>query len=221
MIVQTKPKLDQKLKILFDKLLGATEKTMPMHHKFIKTLDVNLRDLFMQYFSYIYKYDLKEYELMKRRNVNNDKRIIDGILQIILDYKDSEIWKTDHVTLVRGVTLGAMYQIQYRSYRHDPFPLALFLNSFDQKHQNFQAINLHYLMPSFREFFISKVLSMNSPRIASDKLPILTLDMVKQIIPDLGLAYRNYKAEEIKVIERIHHTRWNTYMKIDGKYILS
>ena len=219
MIVRVKPKLDLKLKKLFDRLLKTENKTLPLHFKFIKNMTPELRDQFMEYFSYTTKYDLKEYELIKRRFRNNEKLLIDNILDIITDYKDNAIWKTDHLKQVRGIYLGSMYQIKYKNYQHDPFPLALFLNTYDYKHQNFQAMNLHYFVPQFRHYFIDKVLQLNKPRIATKKPPILTMDMVKTIIPNLGIAFRNYKAEEIKVIEKINHSRWKTYLEIDKRNV--
>ena len=219
MIVRIKPKLDPTLKKLFDKLLKIDNKTLPLHYKFLKSLTPELRDLFMEYFSYKTKYDLKEYELLKRRFRNNERMLLDGILDIITDYKDNTIWKTNHLKQVRGIYLGSMYQIKYRNYQHDPFPLALFLNTYDNTHQNFQAINLHYFVPHFRHYFIDKILQLNKPRIATKKPPILTMDMVKTIIPNLGIAFRNYKAEEIKVIEKINHSRWKTYLEIDKRNV--
>ena len=179
-----------------------------------------LRDQFMNYFSYTAKFDLKEYDLIKRQFRNNEKKVIDGILDIITDYKDNEVWKNDHRALVRGIYLGSMYQIKYRNYKHDPFPLALFLNAYDDKHQNFQAINLHYFVPQFRNYFVSQILKLNKPRIIKKQEPILTMQMVKKLIPDLGVAFRNYKAEEIKVIEKINHQRWITYLQVDDRKII-
>jgi hypothetical protein len=121
--------------------------------------------------------------------------------------------------MVRGIKLGQMYQIKYRNYKHDPFPLVIFLNDYDSKFQNFHAINLHYLIPSFREYFVKYILKINDPRIKSKKAPILTLEMVRKIIPELSLAYRNYKAEEIKVIEQISHRRWISYLSIDKRKV--
>lgn len=219
MIVRVKPKLDPQLKKLFDKLLQTEDKTLPLHFKFIKNMTPDLRDQFMNYFSYTTKYDLKEYDLVKIKFKNNEKMLIDTMLDIVTDYKDSSVWKTDHLKQVRGIYLGSMYQIKYRNYQHDPFPLALFLNTYDSNHQNFHAINLHYFVPEFREYFIDKVLQINKPRIVSDKQPILTMDIVKHIIPNLGLAFRSYKAEEIKVIEKINYSRWKTYLDIDQRRI--
>ena len=73
MIIRVKPKIDNKLKKLFDRLLATTDKTLPLHLKFLKNLTPELRDLFMDYFSYTTKYDLKEYNLMKQRFKNNEK----------------------------------------------------------------------------------------------------------------------------------------------------
>lgn len=219
MIVKIKPKIDPKLKQLFDKLLSTTDKTLPLHFQFLKNLTPLLRDQFMNYFSYSRKYDLKEYNLLKQKYKNNERMLLDGILDLVTDYKDTEIWKTDHLTRVRGIYLGAMYQIKYRNYQHDPFPLALFLNTYDGVHQNFQAINLHYFIPEFRTYFIDRVLTMNKPRIVQGQDPILTLPMVRMLIPDLGLAFRNYKATEIKVIEKINYTRWKTYLEIDKRKV--
>lgn len=165
MIIRVKPKIDNKLKKLFDRLLATTDKTLPLHLKFLKNLTPELRDLFMDYFSYTTKYDLKEYNLMKQRFKNNEKLLIDGILDMVTDYKDSEIWKTDHMKLVRGIYLGSMYQIKYKNFQHDPFPLAIFLNTYDNIHQNFQAINLHYFTPTYRNFFVDQILKVNKPRI--------------------------------------------------------
>jgi hypothetical protein len=219
MIVRVKPRLDPKLKKLFDRLLKTEDKTLPLHFKFLKNMTPELRDQFMEYFSYTTKYDLKEYELVKRRFKNNEKLLIDNMLDIVTDFKDSEVWKTDHLKQVRGIYLGSMYQIKYRNYQHDPFPLALFLNTYDGTHQNFQAINLHYFVPQFRKYFIDKILTMNKPRIVAEKPPILTMEMVNKLVPSLGMAYRSYKAEEIKVIEKINHSRWKTYLEIDNRNI--
>ena len=155
MIVKIKPKIDPKLKQLFDKLLSTTDKTLPLHFQFLKNLTPLLRDQFMNYFSYSRKYDLKEYNLLKQKYKNNERLLLDGILDLVTDYKDTEIWKTDHLTRVRGIYLGTMYQIKYRNYQHDPFPLALFLNTYDGVHQNFQAINLHYFIPEFRQLMMT------------------------------------------------------------------
>lgn len=219
MIIKIKPKIDDKTKKLFEKLLSTTDKTYPLHFKFIKTLPIDMRDLLMSYFSYTRKIDLKEYEQFKLRYKTNDRLMIDSILSIIMDYKESEIWKDDQPTLIRGINLGTLYQIQYKNYQHDPFPLAFFLNQYDSKHGNFQAINLHYFIPSFREHFLKQVLQINKPRIASNKPIILTMDIVKKLVPDLGIALRNYKGSKIKVIEPISHTRWLTYLKIESKKI--
>ena len=219
MIIRVKPKIDSKLKKLFDKLLATTDKTLPLHLRFLKNMTPDIRDQFMNYFSYKTKYDLKEYELIKRRYKNNEKLLIDKILEIVIDYKDSAIWKTDHLKMVRGIQLGQMYQIQYKAYKHDPYPLAIFLNTYDEIHQNFNAVNLHYFVPQFREYFVKQIIKFNSPRIKSDKDPILTMPMVEKIIPNLGIAYRNYKAEKIKVIEKISHHRWLTYLEIDKRNI--
>ena len=220
MIIRVKPKIDLKLKKMFDRLLTTTNKTLPLHLKFLKNMTPELRDEFMNYFTYTVKFDLKEYDLIKRRFRNNERKVIDGILDIITDYKDNEVWKNDHRALVRGIYLGSMYQIKYRNYKHDPFPLAIFLNAYDDKHQNFHAINLHYLIPQFRNHFVKQILKMNKPRIMKKKEPILTMDMVKKMIPDLGVAFRNYKAEEIKVIEKINHHRWITYLQVDDRKII-
>jgi len=219
MIVRIKPKIDRKLKKLFDKLLSTTDKTLPLHYKFLKNLTPDLRDKFMEYFSYKTKYDLKEYDLTKRKYKNNQKLLLDNILDIVTDYKDDAIWKNDHLRIVRGIKLGQMYQIKYKNFKHDPFPLVIFLNTYDSKFQNFNAINLHYLVPQFREYFVKYILKLNDPRIKADKLPILTLAMAEKIIPNLSMAYRNYKAEEIKVIEQISHKRWITYLSIDKRKI--
>jgi len=219
MIVRVRPKLDIKLKRLFDKLLSTTDKTLPLHYKFLKNMTPDLRDQFMNYFSYKTKYDLKEYELTKRKYKNNEKMLIDSMLNIITDYKDEHIWKNDHLKIVRGVQLGQMYQIKYREYKHDPFPLVIFLNTYDEKFQNFNAINLHYLVPQFRHYFVKHILQLNAPRIKSNKSPILTMPMVEKILPFLGIAYRNYKAESIKVIEKISHHRWESYLEIDKRNI--
>lgn len=219
MIVRVKPKLDNKLKILFDKLLATNDKTLPLHYKFLKNLTPELREMFMQYFSFTTKYDLKEYELLKRQYKNNQKLLLDSILDLVTDYKASEVWKTNHLKMVRGIYLGTMYQIKYKNYQHDPFPLAIFLNTYDSSHQNFQAINLHYFVPQFREYFIEQILRMNKPRIMSNQEPILTMQMVNKLIPNLGIAFRNYKATEIKVIEKINHTRWKTYLEIDKRRV--
>ena len=219
MIVRVKPKIDIKLKKLFDKLLATTDKTLPLHYRFLKNMTSDMRDQFMNYFSYTSKYDLKEYELTKRKFKNNEKLLLDNMLDIVTDYKDDAIWKNDHIKLVRGVQLGQMYQIKYKDFQHDPFPLVIFLNTYDGTHQNFNAINLHYLVPQFRQYFVKHILKLNSPRIKSDKSPILTMPMVEKIIPDLGIAYRNYKAESIKVIEKISHTRWESYLEIDKRNI--
>lgn len=219
MIVRVKPKIDIKLKKIFDRLLDSKDKTIPNHFRFVQNMTPEMRDQFMQYFSYTTKYDLKEYELSKRKYKNNERLLIDSMLDIITDYKDSAIWKTDHLKQVRGIYLGSMYQIKYKNYQHDPFPLALFLNTYDGTHQNFQAINLHYFLPQFRDYFIDKIIAMNKPRIVSNQEPILTMDMVNKLIPDLGMAFRNYKAEEIKVIEKINYSRWKTYLQIDNRNI--
>jgi hypothetical protein len=220
MIVRVKPKIDVKLKKLFDKLLATTDKTLPLHFKFLKNMSPDLREQFMEYFSYTTKYDLKEYELLKRRYKNNEKLLLDSMLDLVTDYKDTEVWKTDHLKLVRGIYLGSMYQIKYRNYQHDPFPLALFLNTYEGTHQNFQAINLHYFVPQFRDYFIDKIISMNKPRIMKKQEPILTMQMVNKVIPNLSIAFRNYRAEEIKVIEKINYTRWKTYLQIDNRKVV-
>jgi len=219
MIVRIKPKIDRKLKKIFDKLLSTTDKTLPLHYKFLKNMTPDIRDQFMNYFSYKTKYDLKEYEILKRKYKNNTKLLLDSILDLVTDYKDSAVWKTDHIKIVRGIKLGQMYQIKYKNYQHDPFPLVIFLNSYDSKFQNFNAINLHYLIPVFREFFVKQILKINGPRIKSGKMPILTFEMVRKIIPELSLAYRNYKAEEIKVIEEVSYKRWLSYLEIDKRNI--
>lgn len=219
MIIRIRPKLTPELKRIFDKLLSNTDKTIPNHYKFFKAMPVEMRDEFMNYFSFLSQYDLKEYELNKRRYKNNEKVMLDTIMSIITDYKDSEIWKNDHLKLVRGIHLGSMYQIKYKNYQHDPFPLAIFLNTYDATHQNFQAINLHYFLPTYREYFVDRILKINQPRLARGQEPILTLPLVENLIPRLGLAYRNYKAEEIKVIEKISCHRWKTYLKIDHRKV--
>lgn len=219
MIVKIKPHLENDIKVLFDRLLATDDKTLPNHFKFLKSMNPDLRDKFMQYFSYKTKYDLKEYEQVKRKYKNNERIMIDNMLSMVTDYKSSHVWKTDHLKMVRGIYLGNMYQIKYKNYQHDPFPLAIFLNTYDEAHQNFQAINLHYFMPTFRDFFVDKILKINKPRISTGKDPILTLELAKQMIPVLGLAFRNYKATEIKVIERISHTRWKTYLQIDHRQV--
>ena len=219
MIVKTKPKIDQKIITFFDKFLKSTNKTLPHHQRFIKNMDDKTKDMFMNYFSWKYKYDLKEYEKLKIRFKSNVKRLNDSILEMITDYKDSKVWKTDHLKTVRGITLGAMYQIQYKGFKHDKFPLAIFLNKYDSKHQNFQAINLHYFSKAYRTYFVDQILKMNQPRIAAKQVPIVTLDMVKKILPKVGMALRNYKAEEIRVIEQISHTRWTTYLEIDKRVV--
>lgn len=220
MIIRKKPKLDIKLKKMFDRLLSTTDKTLPLHFKFLKNMTYDVREQFIEYFSYTTKYDLREYEILKRRYKNNEKMLLDSMLDLVTDYKDSNVWKTDHLKKVRGIYLGSMYQIKYRNYQHDPFPLALFLNTYDAKHQNFQAINLHYFIPRFREYFVDRVIKLNKPRIIKNQNPILTTDLVKKLVPDLGIAFRNYKAEEIKVIEKINHTRWKTYLQIDKRKVV-
>jgi len=220
MIIHVKPKIDPKLKTMFDKLLAADDKTLPHYYKFLRSMPPEMRDMFMEYFSFTTKFDLKEYELVKRTFRTNEKHIIDWILDILTDYKDNEIWKNDHRGLVRGIYLGSMYQIKYRNYKHDPFPLALFLNTYDDEHQNFQAINLHYFIPTYRNYFIEQVLKMNKPRILKDQEPILTLPMVKRLVPDLGVAFRNYRAEGIKVIEKINPNRWVTYLQVDDRKVI-
>lgn len=219
MIIKIKPKIDIKLKQLFDKLLSTTDKTLPLHFKFLKNLTPELRDQFMDYFSYSTKYDLKEYNLLKQKYKNNEKLLLDSMLDLVTDYKSSEVWKTDHLEVVRGIHLGTMYQIKYRNYQHDPFPLALFLNTYDSIHQNFQAINLHYFIPEFRKYFIDQILQINKPRIMNNHPPILNIQMVNKLIPNLGIAFRNYKAEEIKVIEKINFSRWKTYLDIDNRRV--
>lgn len=219
MIVRIKPKIQPKLKRLFNKLIQVTDQNLPMHYKFLKNLTPELREQFMAYFSYIYKYDLKDYDILKRQYKNNEKMLLDGILSIIIDFKDNEVWKSNQLELVRGIYLGQLYQIQYRNYNHDPFPLAIFLNSYDNTHQNFQAINLHYFPFSFREYFIKTILKINNPRIKSGKPPILTPQMTTKLIPQLSMAYRNYKAEEIKVVEKVSHRRWLSYLAIDRRTI--
>ncbi|RLC45925.1 MAG: hypothetical protein DRH57_07075 [Candidatus Cloacimonadota bacterium] len=220
MIVRIKPKVPVNLKKLFDKLIQVTDQNLPMHYKFLKNLTPELRELFMSYFSFIYKYDLREYDLLKRKFKTNERMLLDGILSIIVDFKDNEVWKNNQLKLVRGIYLGQLYQIQYRNYKHDPFPLAIFLNSYDSTHQNFQAINLHYFDRSFREYFIKTILRINNPRIKSGKPPILSSQMVTKLIPQLSMAYRNYKAEEIKVVEKISHRRWVSYLSIDKRTII-
>lgn len=220
MIVKRKPKVDLKLKKMFDKLLATTDKTLPLHLRFLKNMTPDMRELFMEYFSYTVKYDLKEYELMKRRYKNNEKLLLDSMLDMVTDYKDSAVWKTDHLKMVRGIYLGSMYQIKYKAFQHDPFPLAIFLNTYDSNHQNFQAINLHYFVPQFREYFVGKILDLNKPRMTKKQEPILTSQMVKQLIPNLGIAFRNYKAEEMRVIEKINHNRWKTYLQIDNRKVI-
>jgi hypothetical protein len=93
------------------------------------------------------------------------------------------------------------------------------LNTYDTKHQNFHAINLHYFIPQFREYFVDRVLDINKPRISQNQEPILTMQMVNKLIPDIGLAFRNYKAEEIRIIEKINHNRWKTYLQIDSRKV--
>jgi len=219
MIVRIKPHVDAKLKVLFEKLLSTDDRTLPNHYKFLKSMTKDMRDLFMDYFSYTTKYDLKEYEQVKRQYKNNERLLLDSMLNMVTDYKSSEVWKTDNLKMVRGIYLGNMYQIKYRNYHHDPFPLALFLNTYDEAHQNFQAINLHYFLPQFRDYFIDRVLTLNKPRLVSEQEPILTLSMAQQLMPSLGLAFRNYKATEIKVIEKISHQRWKTYLQIDHRRV--
>jgi len=220
MIIRTKPVIVPKLKELFDRLLTTTDKTLPLHFRFLKNMTPDLRQQFMEYFSFITKYDLKEYDLMKIRYKNNERLLLDGMLDLVTDFKDSAIWKTDHLKQVRGVYLGSMYQIKYKNFKHDPFPLAIFLNTYDQRHQNFQAINLHYFIRTFRDHFVDQILRLNKPRIVKNQDPILTLQIVKKIIPDLGIAFRHYKAEEIKIIEQVHHTRWKTYLQIDNRSVI-
>lgn len=220
MIVRVKPKVEYRLKKLFDKLLSTTDKTLPLHYKFLKKLPLELREQFMQYFSYKTKYDLKEYELLKRRYKHNERVMLESILDIVTDYKDSTLWKTNHLKQVRGIYLGSIYQIKYRAYKHDPFPLALFLNTYDSTHQNFQAINLHYFIPQYREYFVDQVLRINKPRIMNKMEPIFTMEMANKLMPNLGVAFRNYKAEEIKVIEKISHARWKTYLQIDDRKLV-
>lgn len=220
MIVRNKPKIDIKLKKMFDRLLTTTDKTLPLHFKFLKNMTPDLREQFMEYFSYSRKYDLREYEILKRRFKNNEKLLLDSMLDLVTDFKDGEIWKTDHLKKVRGIYLGSMYQIKYKNFQHDPFPLALFLNTYDERYQNFQAINIHYFVPSFREYFVDKILKLNNPRLSQKKEPILTMQMVNKIIPNLSIAFRNYKAEEIKVVEKISHTRWKSYLKIDKRKVV-
>ena len=67
MVVRIKPKVPVNLKKLFDKLIQVTDQNLPMHYKFLKNLTPELRELFMSYFSFVYKYDLKEYDLLKRK----------------------------------------------------------------------------------------------------------------------------------------------------------
>jgi hypothetical protein len=76
MIVRKKPKIDRKLKKLFDKLLSTSDKTIPLHYKFLKNMTPDIRDKFMEYFSYTTKYDLKEYDVLKRRYKNNEKMLL-------------------------------------------------------------------------------------------------------------------------------------------------
>ncbi len=219
MIVRVKPKIDNQLKKLFDRLLSTSDKTLPLHFKFIKNMTPDLREQFMEYFSYSNNYDLKEYNLLKNKFKNNEKLFLDGILDIVMDFKDSEVWKNDHLKNVRGIYLGSMYQIRYRNYQHDPFPLAIFLNTYDAQHQNFQAINLHYFVPQFRKYFVEQIITLNKPRIIAGQEPILTLQMTNKLIPHLGIAFRNYKASEIKVVEKINPSRWQTYLEIDKRKV--
>jgi hypothetical protein len=219
MVVKTKPKIDFKLQKYFDKLLNATSKTLPHYERFLLNLTPELLDLFMQYFSYKFKYDLKEYQRMKIKYRNNHKMLIDWVMSVLMDYKDINIWKTNQSQIIRGIKLGEMYQIRYANYHHDPFPLAIFLNSYDNKHQNFHAVNLHYLLEPFRKKFIQFVLRMNQPRIYMKKDPILTYEMCKKILPEPSIAYRNYKASYIKVIEKINVKRWEYYINIDKRKV--
>ena len=95
----------------------------------------------------------------------------------------------------------------------------IFLNTYDNIHQNFQAINLHYFTPTYRNFFVDQILKVNKPRIMKGLSPILTVGMVNKLVPNLGIAFRHYKAEEIKVIEKINFSRWKTYLQIDNRKI--
>ena len=219
MIVRIKPKIQPNLKRLFDKLIQVTDQNLPMHYKFLKNLTPELREQFMAYFSFLYKYDLKDYDLLKRKYKTNEKMLLDGILAIIVDFKDNEVWKSNQLQLVRGIYLGQLYQIKYRNYQHDPFPLAIFLNTYDGTHQNFQAINLHYFPFAFREYFLKTILKINNPRIKTGKPPILNYQMTTKLIPKLSVAYRNYKAEEIKVVEKVSYRRWLSYLAIDKRTV--
>ena len=81
MIIRVKPKIDNKLKKLFDRLLATTDKTLPLHLKFLKNLTPELRDLFMDYFSYTTKYDLKEYNLTDgiKSVLDRYQKLTDGV----------------------------------------------------------------------------------------------------------------------------------------------
>jgi hypothetical protein len=219
MIIRNKPKIDFKLKKLFDKLINTSSKSFPHYEKFLLNLTPKLLDDFMNYFSYKFKYDLKEYEKNKLKYRNNHKLLVEWVISVLMDFKEINIWKINQSQIIKGITLGEMYQIRYLQYHHDPFPLVIFLNSYDDKHQNFNAVNLHYFIPPFRKKFIEFILRMNQPRLSMKKQPIFTYDMCKRILPETSIAYRNYKAKYIKVVEKINVKRWNFYLDIDKRKV--
>jgi len=219
MIVRIKPKIPNSLKREFDKIIKAPEKNFQQHYRYIKNLSSDIRTLFMEYISYKFKIDMKEYQKLTRYEKLNLKKIVDYILSVLVEIKNKTVWKdTSH--MVKGVYLGEMYYMKYRNFEHDPFPLAIFLNTFDNQHHNFHAINLHYLTRSMRTFVVNAILKANKARIQARKNPIVTYDLVKKILPTPHIAYRNYKAKHIKLIEKIDHHRWQTYIRIDDRKVI-
>jgi len=216
LVILKKPQIDLKTQQIFDKFIKLDSKNLPQNEKFIKTLTPILLDKLIEYISWKYKVDIEGYDEAKKKYKFNKQKFYDWVLGFIVDFKQSYIWlvKNQH-ELVMGIYLGELYQIKYLNYEHDPFPLALFLNSYDKRHENFHAINLHYLKYSFRDYFLKTVLYFNKTRINNKKDPIVVYDFVKKIIPTPSICYRNYKARYIRVIEKINHHRWLSYLKID------
>jgi len=220
MIIYHKPRIDRKLQKIFDRFIDSTSKKIPFYSKFLKTISNDETQLFLDYFSFKTKTDLKDIHKKLLRFRNNKIKKIEIIIDLVFSHKDKKIWKQEHEILIRGIELGNMYQIQYKKYKHDPYPLVIFLNDYDHNHQNFQAINLHYLQIPLRKVLIETILKVNSNRIKQKKSMIVTMDILNNIIPMIHIVLRNYKASEIKVIEKINISQWKTHLEID-KHLIS
>jgi len=210
--------IDKKTEIIFKKLLK--QKNVPFLYNQLNKMHSEVLNQFIDYMLSIFEKNRYKIQMIKNQifNIRIKKKQLEYIISYIID-NNVKISGIKSVK-IHGLEIGKMYSISYRFYQHDPFPLAIFLNAFDEEHLNFKVINLHYLPFEFRRFLIQRILLANKARINVGKEPIVTTKFIKQYIPDLSLCYRCYKIEGIKILEKISPQRWTTYLSIDKRHAL-